>query len=50
MLKRVRTVDDNGKEDGGVKEYIVISREMVEAVATERALKRLVMEVQCVLL
>ncbi|KLO20011.1 acyl-CoA N-acyltransferase [Schizopora paradoxa] len=50
MLKRVRTLNEDGTEDGGVQEIIVISREMVEAVATERALKRLVMEVQCVLL
>jgi len=50
LLKRVRTLGDNGQEDGGVKDVIVISREMVEGVATERALKRLVMEVQCVLL
>ncbi len=39
-----------GREDGDVKDVIVISREMAEAVATERAVKRLVMEVQCVLL
>ena len=50
MLKRVRTLNEDGTEDGGVQELIVISREMVEAVAAERALKRLVMEVQCVLL
>jgi len=50
LLKRVRTLGDEGREDGDVKDVIVISREMVEAVATERAVKRLVMEVQCVLL
>lgn len=48
LVKRYKSKDEKSAEE--VEEVIMVSREMVEAVARERKVKRTMIELECVML